>query len=121
MNFSFGTLELARTNAAHIGSQPLLKNIGNLNIDAAGNLSDSPVKQAEHKGLFEQYLMEAVEGVNSQQVNVANLREKAITDPDSVDIHDITTAMAKASMSLSLAKTVIDRVIDGWQELSQNR
>ena len=44
-----------------------------------------------------------------------------MTDPDSVDIHDVTTAMAKAQMSLSLAQTVIDRLVTGWNELSTNR
>ena len=59
--------------------------------------------------------------MNAQQVNVAKLQEQIITDPDSVDIHDVTTAMAKAKMSLNLAQTVIDRLITGWNELSQNR
>ena len=49
------------------------------------------------------------------------IQEKVVTDPDSVNIEEVTTAMAKAQMSLSLAQTVIDRLISGWNELSQNR
>ena len=59
--------------------------------------------------------------MNSQQLNVSALQEKVITDPDSVDIHDVTTAMAKAQMSLDLAQNVIDRLVKGWNDLSQNR
>ena len=66
-------------------------------------------------------LWSAATGMNAQQVNVSKLQEQIITDPDSVDIHDVTTAMAKAKMSLNLAQTVIDRLITGWNELSQNR
>ncbi|MBO4547356.1 MAG: flagellar hook-basal body complex protein FliE, partial [Treponema sp.] len=44
-----------------------------------------------------------------------------LTDPDSVDIHDVTTAMAKAQMSMTLAKTVVDRVITGWNEITTTR
>ena len=59
--------------------------------------------------------------MNSNQVDVAKIQEQVITDPDSVDIHDVATAMAKAQMSLNLAQTVIDRLVSGWTELSQNR
>jgi flagellar hook-basal body complex protein FliE len=59
--------------------------------------------------------------MNNQQLDVGRVQEKLITDPDSVDIHDVTTAMAKAQMSLSLAQTVIDRLVTGWNELSTNR
>ena len=35
-------------------------------------------------------------------------------DPDSVDVHDVTIAMAEANLSLKLAQSVIDRVIRSW-------
>jgi len=72
-------------------------------------------------GTFETYLMNAVKEMNDQQLDVGRKTEQLITDPDSVDIHEVTTAMAKAQMSLSLAQTVIDRVVSGWNELSTNR
>ena len=70
---------------------------------------------------FDQYILEAAEKVNARQMDVTSLQEQAITDPDSVDIHDITTAMAKAQMSLTLAKTVVDRVLSGWNEITTTR
>ena len=113
MDFSFGTLELARTDPAHIGDAPLQ---GTQRTGAAAS-----VQGEAKKGAFESYLMEAVSSMNTDQLKVASLQEQVITDPDSVDIHDVTVAMAKAQMSLSLAQTVIDRVVKGWSDLSQNR
>ena len=65
--------------------------------------------------------MEAVNTVNSQQIDVTNLQEKMITNPDDVDIHDVTIAMSKARMSLNLAQSVIDRLITGWNEITTTR
>ena len=113
MEFSFGTLELNRTDAAHLGTRPLSESFG---TPASGS-----VTEGKRKGAFETYLLQAVEQMNDQQTAVSKLQEQVITDPDSVDIHDVTIAMAKAQMSLNLAQTVIDRVITGWNELSQTR
>lgn len=114
MNFSFGSLELNRSNASHLGTSA----IGNINKALKENV---PAAGAEKKESFRTYLLEAVNEMNAQQLNVSALQEKVITDPDSVDIHDVTTAMAKAQMSLDLAQNVIDRLVKGWNELSQNR
>lgn len=110
----FGTLELNRTNPAHIGTAPVQNLLQKESSESAG-------KSEKTKGKFETYLLEAMDSMNSQQVNVSHIQEKLITDPDSVDIHDVTTAMAKAQMSLSLAQTVIDRLVSGWNELSTTR
>lgn len=110
----FGTLELNRTNPAHIGTAPVKNLLQNNSPEKAGSAEKT-------KGKFETYLLEAMDTMNSQQVNVSHIQEQLITDPDSVDIHDVTTAMAKAQMSLSLAQTVIDRLVSGWNELSTTR
>jgi flagellar hook-basal body complex protein FliE len=110
MELSFGTLQLNRSNPAHLGTSPI--NVTN----TIGTNEETPVK-----GQFESFLLDAVNEMNSQQMNVSKIQEQIITDPDSVDIHDVTVAMAKAKMSMNLAQTVIDRLVNGWQELSQNR
>ena len=66
-------------------------------------------------------MSEAFSAMNKQQTDVAALEKQLITDPDSVDIHDVTTAMAKAQMSMTLAKTVVDRVVSGWNEITTTR
>lgn len=116
MNLSFGSMELNRSNMSHLGTSA----IGNVSKALKGNETAS-AGGTEKKESFRTYLLEAVNEMNSQQLNVSALQEKVITDPDSVDIHDVTTAMAKAQMSLDLAQNVIDRLVKGWNELSQNR
>ncbi len=111
MNISMNSLELMRTDVAHIGTSPL----------AGEHVNKNSRQDESSKGVFESYLLEAVEKMNQQQLDVSNMQQQIVMDPDSIDIHDVTTAMAKAQMSLNLAQTVIDRVISGWNELSTNR
>ncbi|MBQ6567330.1 MAG: flagellar hook-basal body complex protein FliE [Treponema sp.] len=113
MEMTIGSLELNRTNPAHLGTKPLgiTDGFSKKGTEAVSSKKDS----------FENYLLDAVEKLNGQQTDVDKLEEKLITDPDSVDIHDVTIAMAKAQMSLTLAQTVVDRVITGWTNLSQTR
>ena len=49
------------------------------------------------------------------------LEQKILTEPESVDPQDVTIAMAKARMSLSLAQNVIDRIVSGWNEITTTR
>ncbi|MBS7240956.1 flagellar hook-basal body complex protein FliE [Treponema sp.] len=114
MNLTIGTLELNKTHSAHMGTGAI-----NTNVNVGGVNGEK--KGVEKTGSFKSYLLEAVDKMNSQQLKVSALQEQVITDPDSVDIHDVTTAMAKAQMSLNLAQTVIERVVKGWTDLSQNR
>ena len=105
---------MTRTNSAHVGNAPLSSLTGD-------NPSAAEVGVEKTRGSFEQYLIDAVSNMNNQQIDVGTMEKKLITDPDSVDIHDVTTAMAKAQMSLSLAQTVIDRLVNGWSEITTNR
>lgn len=113
MELTIGSLELNRTHPAHLGTKAL-----GVTDAFAGKEKDAV---SSSSGTFEGYLLDAMEKLNTQQTDVDKLGEKLITDPDSVDIHDVTIAMAKAQMSLTLAQTVVDRVITGWTNLSQTR
>ena len=90
----FGTLQMVRTNAQHYGT-------GNL-VSPQQNANPSNVNST-----FKDYL--------------SKLQEQLITDPDSVDVHDVTIAMQKARMSLNLAQTVIDRLVTDWNEITTTR
>ena len=81
--------------------------------------SAAEVSTDKYRKSFDSYLLEAVSKMNDQQIEVDALSERAIVDPESVDIHDITTAMAKAQMSLSIAKTVVDRVVTGCNKITK--
>lgn len=113
----FGTLELTRTNPAHIGNSPL-QSLGSIAQKAK---EQSHTEVSIKSDSFESYLMEAVSNLNKQQNSVTNIQKQLITDPDSVDIHDVTIAMSKAQMSLSLAQSVVDRIIKGWSEVTTTR
>ena len=111
---NLSSIQMTRTNPAHVGTAKLTPIV-------PGQANTNQVQNEKNLGSFESYLVNAVSSMNSQQLDVNRVQEQLITDPDSVDIHDVTTAMAKAQMSLSLAQTVIDRLVTGWNELSTNR
>ncbi len=127
----FGAIQLNRTDARHYGNGkivPLTKNLfGDTPVSGVKGVSEktqaTQIQRAESSGgrSFRDYLIEAVNSVNSQQVQVSALQEKIITNPEDVDIHDVTIAMQKARMSLNLAQTVIDRLITGWNEITTTR
>lgn len=126
----FGTLQMVRTQSEHFGNSKIVP----LTYNIPGTDPISPVKgldkSSEAAGVqrtsgngksFQDYLMEAVNTVNNQQVAVSDIQEKMLTNPDEVDLHDVTIAMSKARMSLNLAQTVIDRIVTGWNEISTTR
>jgi len=125
----FGSLQMNRTDAQHFGNkkiQPLTVNVaGNTPVSSVKNITSQTqaagIQPAGQSKSFQDYLMEAVNTVNNQQIDVSNIQEKLITNPDEVDIHDVTIAMSKARMSLNLAQTVIDRLVTGWSEITTTR
>ncbi|HKL86475.1 MAG TPA: flagellar hook-basal body complex protein FliE [Treponemataceae bacterium] len=72
-------------------------------------------------GSFEQTLLKAFDSMNQKQQKTDALSQQMIIDPESVDVHDVTIAMAEANLSLKIAQTVMDRVIKGWNEITTNR
>ena len=72
-------------------------------------------------GSFEDAMLKALDAVNTDQNTSSELMTAAVVDPDSVDAHDVTTAMAKANLSLNIARTVLDRIVRGWKEVLNTR
>lgn len=110
------SFQMARTNPAHIGSSPL-----NASAAAGNSLSSETVTGKKNKSSFEEYLLDAVNYVNDKQQESSSMAEALVTDPDSVDVHDVTIAMAEASLSLSLAQNVIDRLTQAWSDIQTTR
>ena len=108
-------LNLVRTESAHQENGVFSSS----KITSFENSAKSSIEKTRRS--FDEYLMEAFKNMNQNQVDVEHLQEKVITDPESVDIHDVTIAMSKAKMSLNLAKTVIDRLVQGWSEITTTR
>ena len=125
----FGTLQMTRTDKAHFGQskiQPLTQNAPGMTpiqkIQRADKTTEAAsIQPANQSKSFQSYLLDALESVNNQQLDVNKVQEKLITDPDDVNVADVTIAMAKARMSLNLAQSVIDRLVTGWNEITTTR
>ncbi len=125
----FNTFQLTRTHEAHYGQgkiQPLTQNAPGMSpIEkihrAEKNTEAASIQPAGQSKTFQSYLLDALESVNTQQLDVNKVQEKLITNPDDVNVADVTIAMAKARMSLNLAQTVIDRLVTGWNEITTTR
>lgn len=113
-----GTFQMLRTDVNHIGSASLTSLTGSV-VNNTNSLSTETGKATQNT--FENYLLDAVNYVNGKQQSSDELAQQLIIDPDSVDVHDVTIAMAEANLSLSIAQTVIDRVVTAWNEITTTR
>ena len=113
-------------NLAYVPSTMSMPSIGSVSVDSVRRTLESSTEQvdlATNKvgNSFEQTLLKAFDELNKLQLEPAALSTQQLIDPDSVDAHDITIAMEKASLSLSLAITLIDRVVKAWNDISVTR
>ena len=72
-------------------------------------------------GTFQQAMLQALDKVSGAQQSASNLEREAIINPDSVDVHDITIAQAKANMSLNITRNILSRLVQGWRDLINTR
>ena len=66
---------------------------------------------------FGKLFIDALSEVNELQMKPHELTEKMITEPDSIDIHDITMALAEAQLSLSMTKAIVEGAIRAYKEI----
>jgi flagellar hook-basal body complex protein FliE len=92
------TINLARTHAAHLGG-----------------VNDTI--ETGKSGDFAAMLMNALNGVNQTVTESSELSTMLITDPDAVDTHDVTIALAKANLAVSLTKAVVDRALQAYTNI----
>jgi flagellar hook-basal body complex protein FliE len=84
------------------------------------HLAGVGVSTTEKQGVeaaFGEMLLKALNGVNDSQVTAVNLAQQMITDPESVDVHDVTIALAEANLALSMTKAVVDRALAAYREI----
>jgi len=84
------------------------------------HMSEKPMVPNGEKS-FGQLMFDSLNDVNDKQQQYADLSIMAVTDPDSVDAHDVTIAGAEASMSLNIARNVIDRVVRAYRDITTLR
>jgi len=71
----------------------------------------------EKPGDFGEVLKNALHDANAVQQESTALAQSFVTDPDSVDVHDVTIAMAKANMAIQITKQVLDGAIKAYKEI----
>lgn len=113
------SFQMMRSDPAHMGNSPLVS----ATEAATGLTKDSRTENDKKTGKtsFADYLMEAANYVNEKQQTSSDMAEKLVLDPDSVDVHDVTIAMAEANLSLSIAQNVIERLTKAWSEITTTR
>ena len=95
-------VKLARTNPLHIAGA------GEGAVSAARG--DSEQK-------FGTLLMGALGSVNDSQRKAMNLSQAMVTDPNSVNVEDVTIALADANLALSMTKAIVDRALAAYREI----
>lgn len=99
-NFHGDVVRMHRTDSRHFNS--------------AGEMA--PLEGTNTAG-FQDLLKESLNGVNDAQNRTGELMQQMITNPDSVELHDVTVAMAKAEMTLNLTRSVVDRAVKAYKEI----
>ncbi len=66
---------------------------------------------------FGRVLTDTLEDVNGLAQQSTQLTQQYITDPDSVDAHDVTIAMSKANLAVALTKSVVDGALNAYKEI----
>ena len=72
-------------------------------------------------GTFETAMLQALDKVSGLHQHTSELQKEAIINPDSVNVEDVTIAQAEANLSLNIARTVLNRLVQGWRDIINTR
>ncbi len=100
-----------------IGDLVSLKRSRPKHFDENGKMGEA----IDNKGGFGDMVVKAMNSANDSQMKSSDLMQQMITDPDSVNVHDVTIAMAKAEMAVNLTKSVIDGAVKAYKEIISTR
>jgi flagellar hook-basal body complex protein FliE len=95
-------VKMARTNPLHLAG--------------AGEPPEAATGSETEKG-FGKLLLGALGNVNDSQLTAMNLSQKMVTDPSSVNVEDVTIALADANLALSMTKAIVDRALAAYREI----
>jgi len=70
---------------------------------------------------FAEALNRAFNNINQLEHESQRLQVAMVTNPESVDAHQVAIAQTKAELSLSFAKAISSRLINGFKELENLR
>jgi flagellar hook-basal body complex protein FliE len=112
-------LQLRTTHRNHIGvGQAEFLNLGSKVSETGNKIGADAVIRS---GTFGEALLGALDKVSAYQQFSSGLNQSALLDPDSVNVEDVSMAMAQASMSLNISRNVLNRVVQGWRDLINTR
>ncbi len=66
---------------------------------------------------FSTALRNALGETNKAQQDLSSITQAYITDPESVDAHDVTITMGKANMMLDITKAVVDGALKAYNSI----
>ena len=92
-------------------------NIARTNANHLAGVGEKATAATNVESAFGDLLLKALNQVNDSQVTAVDLAQQMITDPDSVDVHDVTVALAEANLALSMTKAVVDRALAAYREI----
>ena len=93
-------VNLVRTNQKHLAG------IGSTTTASKG------VEQA-----FGDLLASALNNVSQSEITSQAPAQQMIVDPDSVEVHDVTIALAEANLAISMTKAIVDRALAAYREI----
>jgi flagellar hook-basal body complex protein FliE len=108
-------VSMQTTHPKHFSVNPAVP--GSIGENIIGLKEKTGADAAVRSGVFEKTMLQALDRVSGDQQLASSLSRQAITEPGSVDVHDITIAQAKASMSLNITRSVLSRLVQDWRDL----
>ncbi len=100
-----------------IGPEQSSGHIVSLNATNKNHFINTSSLEDDKKMDFGEVLKGALNSVNDQQQTSSQLNVQSIIDPDSVDPHDVTIQMSKASLSLSMTKAIVDKALQAYRDI----
>ncbi len=97
------SVKMARTDPRHLAG-----------IGEALSVS-APASGVEQK--FGDLLAHALGDVNASQLKAMDLSQRMVTEPGSVNVEDVTIALADANLALSMTKAIVDRALAAYREI----
>ncbi|MDR3337817.1 MAG: flagellar hook-basal body complex protein FliE, partial [Treponema sp.] len=119
-------IPMAITNPKHLVPEKGSFSIGGKVLNGQGALISElngkiGAEAVVRAGTFDDAMLKAIDKVSASQQFASQLAQAAITEPGSVDIHDVTIAQAEAAMSLNISRTILNRIVQGWRDLINTR
>jgi flagellar hook-basal body complex protein FliE len=119
-----GTLNMRMTHPKHLNAGAYTRAGGFTGPAGQGVIGLEKITGAgavTRAGTFEEAMLLALDRVSAEDKFAGDLAQKAVTEPDTVDIHDLTIAQAKAGMSLDITRNILTRLVQGWRDIINTR